>query len=57
MSASIKVPARALQRGDVTGSGETIISVSAGVRTPAARSKSRVKRTAGAERPSWVRLR
>ena len=32
--ASIKVPARALQRGDVTGSGETIVSATAGVRTP-----------------------
>jgi hypothetical protein len=34
MLALIKVPARALQRGDVTGSGETVVSVSAGVRTP-----------------------
>lgn len=37
MSASIKVPARALQRGDVTGSGETIVSVSAGICTPRAK--------------------
>ncbi len=31
---AFKVPARALQRGDVTGSGETIVNVCAGVRTP-----------------------
>jgi hypothetical protein len=55
--ATIKLPARALQRGDVTGSGETIVSVSAGVRTPAAKSKSRLKRTVGAERPCGARLR
>lgn len=29
-----KVPARALQPGDVTGSGETVERVSAGLRTP-----------------------
>jgi hypothetical protein len=32
---TIKLPVHALQSGDVTtGSGETIVSVSAGVRTP-----------------------
>lgn len=30
----VKVPARLLQRGDVTGSGEVVLSVSAGARTP-----------------------
>lgn len=29
-----KVPARYMQPGDVVGSGETVVSVSAGVRTP-----------------------
>ncbi|SFO74578.1 hypothetical protein SAMN05216330_104469 [Bradyrhizobium sp. Ghvi] len=32
--ALIRVPARHLFRGDVTGSGETVLSVSAGARTP-----------------------
>jgi hypothetical protein len=31
---SHKLPARALLNGDQVGSGETIVSVSAGVRTP-----------------------
>lgn len=30
----VKVPARLLQRGDVTGSGEVVLSVGAGARTP-----------------------
>lgn len=33
MTETHKVQARALQRGDITGSGETIVSVSAGART------------------------
>lgn len=32
--ALVKIPARHLQPGDVTGSGETVLSVNAGVRTP-----------------------
>jgi hypothetical protein len=31
---SSKIPARALLNGDQVGSGETIVSVNAGVRTP-----------------------
>ena len=34
---SHKVQARALQRGDITGSGETVVGVSAGIRTPSGR--------------------
>jgi hypothetical protein len=34
---SSKIPARALQSGDQIGSGETIVSVSAGIRTPRGR--------------------
>ncbi|MET4364290.1 hypothetical protein ABIB06_004889 [Bradyrhizobium sp. LB8.2] len=33
-AALVKVPARHLLRGDVTGSGEVVLSVSAGARTP-----------------------
>ncbi|MET4512570.1 hypothetical protein [Bradyrhizobium sp. I1.7.5] len=33
-SALVKVPARHLLRGDVTGSGEVVLSVSAGAKTP-----------------------
>jgi hypothetical protein len=31
---SLKIPARYLTSGDQVGSGETVVSVSAGVRTP-----------------------
>lgn len=34
MTARVKVQARDLQRGDVTGSGETVVRVSSGLRTP-----------------------
>jgi hypothetical protein len=34
MTESHKVQARALQRGDLTGSGETVVWVGAGSRTP-----------------------
>lgn len=37
MTETHKVQARALQRGDITGSGETVVGVSAGIRTPRGR--------------------
>ncbi|MGR4932674.1 hypothetical protein ACIPUD_38730 [Bradyrhizobium sp. CAR08] len=51
-SSLIKVPARLLLKGDVTGSNETVLSVSAGARTP--RGKVEVSLTKGARRRTAV---
>ena len=37
MTESLKVQARAMQRGDLIGSGETVVWVGAGARTPRGR--------------------
>jgi len=42
MTESHKVQARALQRGDLTGSGETIVAVFQGPRIPAGYGKHRM---------------
>jgi hypothetical protein len=50
---SQKLPARALQSGDQVGSGETIVSVSAGVRTPRGKVEVTLERNGRCRRALW----
>lgn len=50
MTAALAIPARALLAGDIVGSGETVLRVSAGVRTPRGKVDVRLRRPDGRER-------
>ena len=50
---SHKLPARALLNGDQVGSGETIVSVSAGVRTPRGKVEVTLEKDGRCRRALW----
>jgi hypothetical protein len=57
---TLRVPARALQPGDCVGSGETVVSVSAGIATPRGKvdicAARRVDATCSRRRLGYARL-
>jgi hypothetical protein len=49
----MRVHARHLQRGDVTGSGETVVNVSAGINTPASHVDVRLAKNSRERLACW----